>query len=570
MSDFRFALADLAANEDGLEEPARLHAIFDLVWAHTMEERPERATMYGWKGHDHRWSDWSVLAAERRQQDDLAVLDALEGVDPAKLDNEDDRLSLRLLRGHYELARAGHRFPAHLMPITKMTGPHHVLVRAIDQLPPTTGGLDDGIARLHGVSVLADQVIGALEDGMAAGLTPPRVTIEDVPDQLDALADVQGTPMLARFAGTEAEGDAREAFAEATSPALQRLARFLREHYLPACRTTTAWSDLPGGAEWYRHLVRVHTTTDLEPEEIHDIGHREVKAIRQEMDEVIASTGRAGSFEDFIEHLRTGDEFYVDSAEELLRRYRDICKRIDPELPRLFGRLPRLTYGVQAIPDHEAPTTTTAYYLPGSPDTGRPGWFMANTYDLRSRPTWEMEALTVHEAVPGHHLQITLASELEGLPEFRRNYGAYTAYVEGWGLYSERLGHDMGLYADAYSRFGALTYQMWRAVRLVVDTGLHALGWSRTQAIDFFRANSSKPLHDITVEVDRYIAWPGQALAYKIGEVTISRLRAEAEERLGPERFDIRAFHDTVLGAGALPLDVLEERVRGWIAEAAK
>ena len=571
MSEFRFALADLAANEDGLDEPARLRAVFDLVWAHGMEEFPERATMYGWKGHDHRWTDWSVLAAERRQDDDVAVLDALTHVDTAKLADPEERLSLQLLRRQYELRQAGHRFPGHLMPITKMTGPHHTLVRAIEQLPRTLGGLDDGIARLHGVSVLADQVIGALEDGTAAGLTPPRVTIEDVPDQLDALAGAAdgSTPMLSRFQGTEAEGEAREAFTQATAPALQRLARFLREQYLPACRTTTAWSDLPDGADWYRHLVRVHTTTDLEPEEIHDIGHREVKAIRAEMDDVIASTGHTGSFEEVIEHLRTGDEFYVDDAEELLRRYRDICKRIDPELPRLFGTLPRLTYGVQAIPDHEAPTTTTAYYLPGSVETGRPGWFMANTYDLRSRPTWEMEALTVHEAVPGHHLQITLAAEMEGLPEFRRTWSAYTAFVEGWGLYSERLGHDMGLYADAYSRFGALTYQMWRAVRLVVDTGLHALGWSREQAIDFFRANSSKPLHDITVEVDRYIGWPGQALAYKIGELTISRLRAEAEEALG-EQFDVRAFHDTVLGSGSLPLDVLEERVRGWVAETAK
>jgi uncharacterized protein (DUF885 family) len=569
MSDFRFALADLVANDEGLDEPARLRAIFDLVWAHGMEENPERATAYGWTGHDHKWFDWSVLAAERRQEDDLAILDALDGVDPQRIEHADERLSLQLLRRQYELRRDGHRFPAHLMPVTKMTGPHHTTVRAIEQLPPTIGGLDDGLARLHGLSVLADQVIGALEDGLDAGLTPPRVTIEDVPGQLDALGDAERTPLLQRFAGTEAEDDASEAFAEAASPALARLARFLRERYLPACRETTSWSDLPDGADWYRHLVRVHTTTDLEPEEIHDIGHREVKAIRAEMDEVIASTGHTGTFEEFIEHLRTGDEFYVDDAEELLRRYRDICKRIDPELPRLFGRLPRLTYGVKAIPDHEAPTTTTAYYLPGSPETGRPGWFMANTYDLRSRPTWEMEALTVHEAVPGHHLQITLAAELDGLPDFRRTWSAYTAFVEGWGLYSERLGHDMGLYADPYSRFGALTYQMWRAVRLVVDTGLHALGWSRQQAIDFFLANSSKPLHDITVEVDRYIGWPGQALAYKLGELTISRLRAEVEERLG-ERFDARSFHDTVLGAGALPLDVLQERVRGWLAEVAR
>jgi uncharacterized protein (DUF885 family) len=567
MSEFRFGLADLVANADGLDEPARLHALFDLVWAHTMEQSPERATAFGWKGHDYRWTDFSPSAADRRRDDDTAILEALVAFDRDAIADADatDALSLDLLRRQYELRRDGHAFPSHLMPITRMSGPHLNVTNAIDQLPRTLGGLDDGIARLHGVSVLVDSVMSALDEGLDAGLTPPRVTIEDVPAQYDALADIDRTPLLARFAGTEAEADAREAFDEAASPALQRLARYLRERYLPACRETTSWSALPDGSNWYRHLVRSHTTTDLDPEEIHQLGHQEVKAIRAEMDDVIASSGHTGSFDEFIEHLRTSPEFYVDNADELVRRYRDIAKRIDPELPRLFGRLPRLTYGVKAIPDHEAPTTTTAYYLPGSPEAGRPGWFMANTYDLSSRPTWEMEALTVHEAVPGHHLQIALASELDGLPAFRKGWSGYTAFVEGWGLYSERLGHDIGLYADPYSRFGALTYQMWRAVRLVVDTGIHAKGWSREQAIDFFRANSSKPLHDITVEVDRYIAWPGQALAYKIGELCISGLRREAEDRLG-DHFDIRAFHDVVLGAGALPLDVLEARVRGWLA----
>ncbi|HEX7167453.1 MAG TPA: DUF885 domain-containing protein, partial [Acidimicrobiales bacterium] len=351
--------------------------------------------------------------------------------------------------------------------------------------------------------------------------------------------------------------------------AFTRLAGHLRSAYLPACRESVSWADLPDGDAWYRCLGRLHTTTDLEPHAIHQIGLDEVASIRAEMDEVIAETGHTGGFDSFCEHLRTADEFYAGDAEELLTRYRDICKRIDPELPRLFGTLPRLTYGVNPVPDHEAPSTTTAYYLPGAPATGRPGWFMANTYDLRSRPIWEMEALTLHEAVPGHHLQIALAAELEGVPRFRRAWSGYTAFVEGWGLYAEKLGHEMGLYADPYSRFGALTYQMWRAVRLVVDTGIHTMGWSRDQAVEFFRANSSKPLHDITVEVDRYIAWPAQALAYKIGERTISRLRAEAAGALGG-RFDVRQFHDVVLGAGSIPLDALEARVRRWVAMAAR
>lgn len=564
---FRLDLDDLVANTDGLDEPARLHALFDLVWANTMEESPERATSFGWRGHDHRWTDWSPTAAERRRDDEAATLDALRTVDATRL-HDDDRLSLDLLRRQYELRVAGHRFPSHLMPITKMTGPQLAITRAIEQLPNTIGGAEDGVARLHGLSVLVDQVIAALDEGLDAGVTPPRFTIDDVPGQLDALADEHASPLAKRFTGTDVEEDANDAFRTAASPALRRLAAHVRDTYLPRCRATTAWSELPDGEEWYRHLVRVHTTTDLDPTDIHDIGQREVASIRAEMEDVMASTGHAGTFEQFIEHLRTDPSFFATTADELIVRYRDICKRIDPELPRLFGTLPRLTYGVRAIPDHEAPTTTTAYYSPGSPVTGRAGWFMANTYDLRARPTWEMEALTVHEAVPGHHLQIALAAEMQGVPSFRTGWSAYTAFVEGWGLYAEKLGSELGLYTDPYARFGALTYQMWRAVRLVVDTGMHALGWSRDQAIEFFRAQSSKPLHDITVEIDRYIAWPGQALAYKLGELAISRLRAEAEAAFG-ESFDVRTFHDTVLGAGALPLDVLEERVRGWIATAA-
>jgi uncharacterized protein (DUF885 family) len=262
--------------------------------------------------------------------------------------------------------------------------------------------------------------------------------------------------------------------------------------------------------------------------------------------------------------LRTDPKFfYIDSA-TIVRAYRDITKRIDPELPKLFGRLPRLTYGVSTIPSYAAPSQTTAYYQPGAPDSHRAGQFFVNTYKLETRPKWEMEVLTAHESVPGHHLQIAISQELEGIPPFRR-YGGYTAFVEGWGLYSESLGPELGLYTDPYSRFGQLTYEMWRAIRLVIDTGIHAFGWSRQQSIDYFKANSAKTENDITVEVDRYIVWPGQALAYKSGELEIKALRKYAEQELGA-RFDVRAFHDQVLGQGALPLDVLDTRVRAWVA----
>jgi uncharacterized protein (DUF885 family) len=282
------------------------------------------------------------------------------------------------------------------------------------------------------------------------------------------------------------------------------------------------------------------------------------------MEAVIAQTGFKGSFEEFSKFLRTDARFYYSDAESLLRGYRDIAKRADPELARLFGKLPRSPYGVKAIPDYSAKSQTTAYYEEGSLAAGRPAWFFANTYALNSRPKWEMEPLTLHEAVPGHHLQLSLAQEMEDAPEFRR-FGGYTAFVEGWGLYAESLGSEMGFYNDPYSKYGQLTYEMWRAIRLVLDTGIHSMGWGRQQAIDFFLSNSSKTPHDITVEVDRYIVSPGQALAYKIGELKLKELRAYATKELGPN-FDLRKFHDQVLDTGALPLDLLEARIKEWVA----
>jgi uncharacterized protein (DUF885 family) len=307
------------------------------------------------------------------------------------------------------------------------------------------------------------------------------------------------------------------------------------------------------------------TTTDLTPEEIHDIGLDEVARIKAEMMSIVEETGFGQDFAAFTDFLRTDPQFYHDTPEALLSDYRDISKRLDAELPRLFGRLPRTPYGVQAIPDYEAPASTTAYYRPPSADGSRGGTFFANTYALEQRPTYEMEALTIHEAVPGHHLQIAIAQELEDVPNFRK-FGGYTAFVEGWGLYSESLGEELGFYTNPYSKFGQLSYEMWRAVRLVVDTGMHQKRWTRQQAIDYFHENTGLSDLNIISEVDRYIVWPGQALAYKIGELKIKELRAAAEETLGDD-FDIRGFHDTVLGQGAIPLDLLEARVESWVED---
>jgi uncharacterized protein (DUF885 family) len=354
-----------------------------------------------------------------------------------------------------------------------------------------------------------------------------------------------------------------KAYSDSVLPAYERLLEFTENEYLPGAREAIAAKDLPNGEAWYAHNVALRTTTTLSPQEIHDIGLAEVKRIRSEMDRVIIESGFEGSFEEFLAFLRTDPQFYHTTAEGLMREYRDIAKRADPELTKVFGMLPRNPYGVIPVPSYAEKSQTTAYYQRGSIRAGRPGYFFANTYALDTRPRWEMEALTLHEAVPGHHLQISLQQEMENVPWFRQN-PSYTAFTEGWGLYSESLGEEMGFYKDPYSKFGQLTYEMWRAVRLVVDTGMHSLGWSRQQAIDYFMRNAGKQEHDIIVEIDRYIVWPGQALAYKLGELKIKELRAYSEAELG-ERFDIRDFHDRLLGQGSVPLTVLEADMRDWV-----
>jgi prolyl oligopeptidase len=347
-------------------------------------------------------------------------------------------------------------------------------------------------------------------------------------------------------------------------PAYEKLNRYFNRTYLPAARDTIGQSSLPQGVEWYESLARSFTTTRMTPDEIHELGLQEVKRIRNEMQVIIDELNFVGSFAEFLTFLRTDPQFYYDNPDDLYEAYLATSKRIDPELVRLFGVLPRMPYGVKPIPDAVAPDTTTAYYTRPAADGSRAGIYWVNLYRPEVRPKYEIEVLSVHEAMPGHHLQIALQQELGDMPNFRRFMG-FTAFVEGWGLYSERLGYDLGLYKDPYSRFGQLTYDMWRAVRLVVDTGIHYKGWTRQQAIDFFKDNAAKTEHDIVNEIDRYIAMPGQALAYKIGQLKILNLRARAERELGA-RFDIRAFHDELLGAGALPLDLLEQRMDTWLA----
>jgi uncharacterized protein (DUF885 family) len=577
----RRALAErvdrIAGNPDGLDAAARLHAFFEVYFDYAMLEFPEYATYIGHPtGHD-RWTDNSLAAIERRKGETVRALAALRAIPRAELAGE-DRLNFDLVEDSLARSVEGDRFPGEVLAISQLGGVQQNVSQLLSMMP--TGSVrqyEDILARLRGVPARIDETLALLAEGLAAGITPPRITLRDVPQQvLNLLPDEpQASPLLRPFArfpesipATEQErlrGEAVRVYTESVAPAFRRLHAYLVETYLPAARETIAMTTLPDGRDWYAYRVRQMTTTDYTPERIHEIGLSEVARIGAEMDRVIAASGFAGSFAEFTEFLRTDPRFYYDDSGELLRSYRDISKRADAALPRLFGHLPRLPYGVEAVPAYAEKSQTTAYYMPGSIEAGRPGTFFANTYALDTRPKWEMEALTLHEAVPGHHLQIAIAQEQKDLPWFRR-FGGYTAYIEGWGLYAESLGEEMGFYQDPYAKFGQLTYEIWRAIRLVVDTGMHALGWSRERAIEFFTANSGKSGHDIVVEVDRYIVNPGQALAYKLGELKLKELRAYAAAELG-ERFDVRAFHDAVLLPGALPLSVLETRVREWVEE---
>lgn len=575
--------------ESRSQESQRLRGLLDADWKYWMQEYPEMATDVGFPGQNDRWTDYSAAAVERRNQHLRDEMKTLEAIARAKLD-EADQLNYDLYRKLLENAIEGLRFHNDAnpfasvavtnlqRPVNQIEGLQQDIARTISFMPAErVSDYEDIVARLRRVPALVDQTIAELRDGLEHNATPPKITLRDVPKQIEdqIFADPMASPLLQAFKSfpdsipaAERERltkEAAEAYSRQLVPAFRKLHDFLANDYIPHCRETIAAAALPDGAAFYAYNVRWHTTTNLTPQQIHDIGLAEVKRIRAEMDRVMAETGFHGSFAEFSQFLRTDPQFYFTDADSLVAAYRNIAKRADPELVHLFGKLPRLQYGVKPVPAAIAPSQTTAYYEPGSPAAARPAFYRVNTYDLPQRPKWEMEALTLHEAAPGHHLQIALAQELEDVPEFRRHVG-YTAFVEGWALYSEGLGPEMGFYKDPYSKFGQLTYEMWRAVRLVVDTGMHSMGWTRDQAIDYFLANTSKARRDIVVEVDRYIVWPGQALGYKIGQMKITELRRDAEHELGP-RFSIRAFHDVVLSEGAVPLDVLEARVKAWIAE---
>jgi uncharacterized protein (DUF885 family) len=570
--------AVLAQQAPAPEATAELHAFFDEQWERVMREYPTFASYLGDRRYNDQWTDESLEAIERRHQEERQSLERLMGIDRASLSSA-DQLNHDLFRKELEQRLEGYRFRAFLMPVDQKGGVHQSDQILQSLRFETVKDYEDWIARLRKLSTVVDQNIVLMEQGLAEKRMPPRILLERVPSQIAAhlAEDPEQSPMYAPFreireAIPEADrhrlrAEAQAAISEGVLPAFRKLAAFVEQRYMPAARESVGVWDLPDGEAFYAFRVKQQTTTDLTADEIHEIGLAEVQRIRAEMDKIIQKVGFTGSFEEFLTFLRTDPQFYYTDPQALLEGYQAVSKRLDPELVRLFGKLPRMPYGVKPIPDTLAPDTTTAYYNPPAADGSRAGTYYVNLYKPEVRPKYEMEVLSVHEAVPGHHLQIALAMELGELPKFRR-YGGFTAFVEGWGLYSESLGEEMGLYQDPYSKFGQLTYEMWRAVRLVVDTGMHHKQWPRSQAIDFFKANAAKTEHDIVNEIDRYIAWPGQALAYKIGELKIKELRRRATEQLG-EKFDIRAFHDVVLGSGGVPLDILERNVDAWIQKTA-
>ncbi|HEX5727329.1 MAG TPA: DUF885 domain-containing protein [Longimicrobiaceae bacterium] len=566
----------LAAQASAQTPSEQLRQLFADEWEWTLRENPVFATSFG----DRRWNErlpQVALADQRRRLDEnrafLARLRAIprDALTPVERVNYDIFAFVK----QNEVRDA--ELLDYLFPITNREGFHTFFPELPDRVPLRTAeDYRAYTARLRAFRAYAAQHVELMREGVRRGFVLPAITLEGVEGTLEPhIVDDPTKSLLwapfAEFPASVPEGErsalaaaGRQAIAESVVPGYRDFLEFLVREYRPAARASIGASELPGGREYYAHRVRAYTTLDLTAEQVHRTGLAEVARIRAAMDSVMRRVGFNGTFRDFVQFMRTDPRFYPKTADELMSANAYFLKRMDGELPKLFGRLPRMSYGIKPIPDYIAPRTTTAYYTQPAGDGSRAGFYWINTHDLASRPLYEIEALASHEAVPGHHLQLALQQELEDVPEFRR-FGGVTAFVEGWALYSESLGKELGFYTDPYSEFGRLSYEMWRACRLVVDTGIHAMGWTRQQAIDYMAENSALTVVNITNEVDRYISWPGQALAYKTGQMKIRELRTEAERELGV-RFDVRAFHDVVLGSGSVPLGVLEASVREWIA----
>jgi len=561
---------------DDAAQMQRLHALFERHWEESAQRFPEWAT---WRG-DHRYGDRFIDASPAgRAAHDAWTRELLREAEavPAQVLSATDQVSRELFIHDMAAQVRLQAYPGWRSRSLVSQWGFQSQLAGLQQASPMSTPVEvrQMLARLAAYPARVDQEIVHLREGLAAGWVSPRPVLERVLQQIDGqlTADVADSPFYAPFRGLGAgvpaadqdalRGQARQAIADHVYPAMRRLRAFAQDECLPRAPPDGALSQYPGGAAVYAELVRQHTTTELTPQQIHDIGRSQLARLRGEMDAAMRETGFKGDFVAFVAYLNSDPKFFHASPEALLAGYRDIGKRIEPELPNLFAELPRMPYGVRAMPAHLGPGAAE-YYNGPSLDGKRPGWFFANVLAYRTRPIWGMETLVAHEAVPGHHLQTARATELGALPPFRRD-ADYTVYSEGWALYAETLGHQLGLYGDPHSRFGHLQWQAFRAARLIVDTGLHAMGWTREQAIGFMVERTGSDRDFVATEVDRYYSNPGQALAYMIGQLKIVELRDRAQARLGPS-FDIRRFHNAVLDHGAVPLPVLERIVDEWIA----
>ena len=561
------------------------NALFAEYWEWQMREIPGYATYVGDHRYDDRMIDVSEGAIARRKAFVADLAQRLGEIDRSALSGQ-DAVSYAVLattldykiRQNAVFAEPAAAGADAWLSVTAFNGPQ-VGGTSLPSLVRVTrfesvGDYENYLKRLAAVPTLLEQAIANLKRAMARGWLPAEIVVARVPAQLASLmpADVTANPLYAPFTRIPADIAAadrerlaaagRAVVADKVVPAVQSLKAFYETEYLLACRKGPGAEAQPGWPAYYAASVAELTTTSLTPREIHDLGLAEVKRIGGEMDAVIARTGFKGTRAEFVAHIRSSPQFYYTTPEDMLAGYRDIAKRVDPELPRLFAELPRQPYGIRAMDAAEG--NNAERYTGGTADGSRPGYFEANVNFLSRRPKYDMETLFLHEAVPGHHLQIARAKELTGLPTFRRN-AFFAAYAEGWALYAESLGEDVGLYKDPYSKFGYLSSEMFRACRLVVDTGIHAFGWSRERAISYLVDNAGIGEAFATAEVDRYYVWPGQALSYKVGELKIRALRAKAKAALG-ERFDVRRFHNALIDDGAVPLSVLEQRIDEWIA----
>ena len=544
----------------------------DENWQDSMEKSPLFASLLGDKRYDDKVSSNSIEDFFSEKEYESYVLEVLSQIDPNNL-SEEDQLNYRLLKSDYEISLEGRKYPGYYMRLNQRGGVQDYYLYGNRLNFTDLQSYKNWFERVKGYTQNVRNSLEINKEGLELGYTQPKLVTRGVSAQIGAMLqrDLEDHPYFKIFKNVgdvaspedalALQNEVKEYIQNVLNPTYQELYDFLINEYLPESRDTIGISDVPNGKEWYEYLARYHTTTNLTPDEIHEIGLREVAKIRAEMEGIIEQVGWEGDFNSFLQYLRTDSRFYYETGEELLQAYRAMSKEIDAYMPTLFNKLPRAPYGVIPIPMESAPFTTTAYY--NAPSEGRPGYYYANLYMPEVRPKYEIPVLSVHEAVPGHHHQISLAQEMENVPNFRK-YLSITAFVEGWGLYSEQLGESMGIYDDPYDKFGQLTYDMWRAVRLVVDTGMHYKNWSREDAVNLFLENTAKTEQDINNEVDRYIAWPGQALAYKIGQLKIMELRDKSKEALGDD-FDIKDFHDHILSFGSIPLNILEEKVDEFI-----